>query len=507
MARKNILKEINVKKQKEKFLIKIFVLVICINIVFAIFPKQVSAQQNVVNFQEFYDQLSPYGQWIEDSNYGYIWIPTAGPDFSPYLSNGYWVMTDFGWMWESDYDWGWAPFHYGRWDYNGSYGWFWVPDSEWGPSWVTWRRSEGYYGWAPMRPGVSISVTFSNYNDVPNDRWIFVRDRDIDRHDIGRNHIDRRNNPDIMNHSNVIDKTYYDNKRHTTYVSGPGREDVQKITGNTIKPVSVHEKDKPGQSLSNGQLQIYRPQVQRNSSGHKPIPSELTKLQDVKHISQREAAKNPQNTQQPDNKIGTGERQPAVNLQNRNNNNNNSPQRPVTNSAGNNINKVQQPVVNPVKRIDNKNRADQLRNLNATKTEDKTAKPIQPQKPIVPRVDYYSQPPQTRTMNQPRNNNSSNQPQRTQTINSPKINRPEQAPGTRTMNPPRNNRPEQAPKTQTMNPPRNNRPEQAPKTQTMNPPKDNKIAQPQRPQTMNQPQNNKEDKPVKPNQNDDKKEK
>jgi len=44
-------------------------------------------------------------------------------------------MTDDGMTWVSDYNWGWAPFHYGRWDYNDSYGWFWIPDNEWGPAW------------------------------------------------------------------------------------------------------------------------------------------------------------------------------------------------------------------------------------------------------------------------------------------------------------------------------------------------------------------------------------
>ncbi len=273
-----------------------------------IFPKQTSAQQNDVNFQVFYDELSPYGQWVDYRNYGYVWIPDEGPDFVPYSTGGHWVFTDYGWTWVSDYEWGWAPFHYGRWDYDNYYGWLWVPDNEWGPSWVTWRRSEGYYGWAPMRPGVSISITFGSYNDVPYDRWVFVRDRDIENHDIGRNYIDRRNNVTIINNSTVINNTYYDDRRHTTYVAGPARKDVQKITGRTIKQVAIHEKDKPGQSLNNNQLQIYRPQVQKNNSGYKPAPSKLTNLKDVKRISERDAAKQPQNIQLLNNRAGKGQR-------------------------------------------------------------------------------------------------------------------------------------------------------------------------------------------------------
>jgi len=123
-----------------------------------------------VSFQLFYDQLSPYGQWVNDPNYGYVWIPDVGPNFQPYATNGYWTMTDYGNTWVSNYDWGWAPFHYGRWNYNDRYGWGWVPDYEWGPAWVNWRQSNDYYGWAPMGPGMSINVSVN----IPMNFWTFV---------------------------------------------------------------------------------------------------------------------------------------------------------------------------------------------------------------------------------------------------------------------------------------------------------------------------------------------
>jgi len=286
-----------VKKLNAISLVKLVLIVITLNIVFAIIPSKVLAQQSGVNFQVFYNELHPYGQWIEDFNHGYIWIPSAGPDFVPYLSNGHWLLTDYGWMWASDYDWGWAPFHYGRWDYNNFYGWYWVPDNEWGPSWVTWRMSEGFFGWAPMRPGVSINITFGKYYDLPFDRWVFVRDRDIERRDIGRNFIDRKNNRQMINRSTVIDKTYYDDKRRSTYVSGPEREIVEKKTGKTVKPIAVYERDRPGQSLNNDQLQIYRPRVEKNGGKDKPAPTEISKLRDVKRPLQRETLKNPANVE------------------------------------------------------------------------------------------------------------------------------------------------------------------------------------------------------------------
>jgi hypothetical protein len=401
----------NDKGQNMKQLIGIFALVITLNIIVAIFPERISAQSNDANYQEFYDQLSPYGQWIENPDYGYVWIPTAEPDFTPYLTNGYWVLTDDGWMWESNYDWGWAPFHYGRWDYNGSYGWFWVPDNQWGPSWVTWRRSEGYYGWAPMRPGVSINVSFGGSNRVPNNRWNFVRDRDIESHDISRNYIDRKNNITIINNSTVINKTYFDKKRNSTYVAGPGRADVQKITGKTIQPVAVNEKNKPGQSLTNNQVQIYRPQAQKNNSGHKPAPAKLTNLKDVKPISGN-AQKQVRSIQQ----------QPAVNVQNKINSKQNPSQQRNTNPQNNNISKRQQPAVNPVNKINTKNQVNQTPKPNPSKNVNRIAQPVQPRNVNIPKnTNITQQSPKARTMNPPRQNNIT--PPRQNNITPPRQNK------------------------------------------------------------------------------------
>ena len=127
-----------------------------------------------ISIETFYSELSPFGQWVDDPEYGYIWIPDAGPGFRPYYSEGHWVMTSYGAMWVSDYSWGWAPFHYGRWVYNSYYGWVWIPDTTWGPAWVSWRWGNGYCGWAPLGPRTSVNVSFGNSYSVPYDWWVFV---------------------------------------------------------------------------------------------------------------------------------------------------------------------------------------------------------------------------------------------------------------------------------------------------------------------------------------------
>src|SRR5690348_14538450 len=81
----------------------------------------ISAQpQEDASIKVFYDALSPFGQWLYDKNYGYVWTP-ADKKLRPYYTNGQWVMTEHGSTWVSLYPWGWAPFHYGRWVYDSYY--------------------------------------------------------------------------------------------------------------------------------------------------------------------------------------------------------------------------------------------------------------------------------------------------------------------------------------------------------------------------------------------------
>jgi len=121
----------------------------------------------VADDSNFYDALSPYGTWANLEGYGPCWQPTVvvlNPAWQPYYNCGRWVWTDCGWYWLSDYSWGWAPFHYGRWFCHGRLGWCWAPDQVWGPSWVCWRHTAGYCGWAPLPPATSftagVGVTF-----------------------------------------------------------------------------------------------------------------------------------------------------------------------------------------------------------------------------------------------------------------------------------------------------------------------------------------------------------
>jgi hypothetical protein len=323
-------------KTKMKFLMVILALIISAGIS----QKQASAQRGHVSFQIFYDQLSPYGQWIDYHNYGYVWFPDAGPDFVSYSSGGHWALSEYGWTWISNYSWGWAPFHYGRWDYDYMYGWFWVPDNEWGPSWVDWRRADGYYGWRPM--GSRFSIRFGNDYNRYNDHWMFVRDRYIGRTNIDRYYANRYDYDRIYSNSATINVTYYDRDRNTSYSSGPTGADVLRDTGTRLKPVTIQEYNKPGQDLRGSQFRIYRPEVVNNSEmDRRPAPNRIGDINEIKRAPVRNSTITPQQTI-PDNN-NRSDRQPV----NRNRENINKNEPPV------NMNKNEQPVniqnVNPLK--------------------------------------------------------------------------------------------------------------------------------------------------------------
>ncbi len=104
----------------------------------------------------FYGSLAPYGNWTFVADAGLCWQPTVcvgNHDWRPYWDRGRWIYSDCGWYWQSDYSWGWGPFHYGRWFQDAKRGWCWQPDRNWGPAWVSWRQTADYCGWAPLPPG------------------------------------------------------------------------------------------------------------------------------------------------------------------------------------------------------------------------------------------------------------------------------------------------------------------------------------------------------------------
>jgi hypothetical protein len=135
----------------------------------------------------FYDALTPYGDWVHVGGLGTVWRPYAhvvGADFYPYFTGGQWAYTEYGWTWVSSWDWGWVPFHHGRWVFTDDFGWVWIPGDEWAPAWVEWRLGGGYIGWVPLGlPG----YTYVGVWSAP--RWCWFRSDDFGRRDWHRHRV------------------------------------------------------------------------------------------------------------------------------------------------------------------------------------------------------------------------------------------------------------------------------------------------------------------------------
>jgi len=171
------------------------------------------------DYREFYDDLTPYGDWIkikpqdigiepekttETNNkigllnkilgiqdaladtyvswdFFFIWRPSPslsigvaagepGPSYVPYV-NGRWIYSENGWYFKAPTYYEEIVHHYGRWCYTGSYGWIWIPGRVWAPAWVRWAEDDDYIGWAPVETSFYI---YNQYYVVPQPVYTFV---------------------------------------------------------------------------------------------------------------------------------------------------------------------------------------------------------------------------------------------------------------------------------------------------------------------------------------------
>jgi hypothetical protein len=116
--------------------------------------------------------------------------------------------------------------------------------------------------------------------------WRFVRDRDFGRKDIHNYYVS--NHTTIYKNSTVINNIHNDNEHHVSYNAGPDRKEIEKHQGKAIAQIDIKENAVPGQHLNNNQLEIYKPQIEKENANHiKPAPAKLTDLKDVKRRDEK----------------------------------------------------------------------------------------------------------------------------------------------------------------------------------------------------------------------------
>jgi hypothetical protein len=228
----------------------------------------------VANAGAFYNDLAPYGAWLQQPDYGLVWQPTVdtiNPNWCPYVDAGQWFYSDSGWYWQSDYTWGWAVFHYGRWVNIPRHGWVWQPGNIWSPAWVAWRANEPYIGWAPLPPGAGLNVlaqlTYKNQPIGPNatlglpaSAYTFVNLSNLTSRNLPRRAVPASRLSALVQSSVILDTYAIINNR--IFNGGAKLEDVAAVRQKPVPQVAlraVTSQDAAGLALDRKTLAVYVP--------------------------------------------------------------------------------------------------------------------------------------------------------------------------------------------------------------------------------------------------------
>jgi hypothetical protein len=220
----------------------------------------------------FQADLAPYGKWMNLHGQPY-WQPNQaalGSNWRPYLDGGHWVYTDAGWTWDSQYQWGWAAFHYGRWVDDPLLGWMWTPGLQWAPAWVAWRGNDTTCGWAPLPPGsgyqigfgfsfhgVLVSVNF-DFGLGPDD-YCFISISDMLQPNYANCQVPAQQAAQTYKQTATV-QTAFMSRGGRVFNTGVGVERVQAATHREITPVRIGDATSSRQQGANGNtLAIYRP--------------------------------------------------------------------------------------------------------------------------------------------------------------------------------------------------------------------------------------------------------
>jgi hypothetical protein len=234
-------------------------------------------------YKSLYDSLDSEGDWVaikksdfilsvagEEANVNeidysdneviYVWRPFASYNdnyWNPY-SSGRWVYTYSGWIWVSNYNWGWAPYHYGRWHFSVYYGWIWIPGRIWAPNWCMWRHHDHHIGWYPHGPRLFWRDKHHrrHHNRVIKTypkNWTFIEKKNFTR-EITKDLLIK--DDDLIKNSKKLKLTRDDETRKK--YNGPDIKVISTETGKKISPVEIKiTDDRVKPTLKDDRVDVY----------------------------------------------------------------------------------------------------------------------------------------------------------------------------------------------------------------------------------------------------------
>ena len=171
------------------------------------------------------EDLSANGDWETDSDNVPVWYPGAvGVDWQPYRC-GHWAwVAPWGWTWVECEAWGFAPFHYGRWERRNTVRglrWGWIPGPRvvrpiYSPALVVFVGGAGVTAWFPLGPRETYvpwyhtSPLYLNRVNVSN---IYSRNT------VQVRNIYNQHTTNVYNTTTVVNSTYVNREAATVAVS------------------------------------------------------------------------------------------------------------------------------------------------------------------------------------------------------------------------------------------------------------------------------------------------
>lgn len=293
-----------------------------------------------VDYKEFYDQLAPYGEWVqvkpeeiglkpktallknsgnsstslsnllgikdayasssENPEILFVWKPSTdlavvsvageAPVYVPY-SNGQWVHTDAGWYFKAPTPEEEIVHHYGRWVNTASDGWLWVPGRVWAPAWVDWKQNDSYVAWAPVPPSVYIVDNTINVPPIDEDRYVIVEKKYFAQPQLYKYMYKENKNKIMIKEMTKTNGIMIINK--TIINKGPEVTDIEKYWGKKIEIVNVNRvKVKNDSKYSDKEYYVYTPvftKVKNSKNVRTPVyqPKSYKKYEERKEIKSK----------------------------------------------------------------------------------------------------------------------------------------------------------------------------------------------------------------------------